>query len=182
MNKKTLILSLFGCLALLQMGVPVSRILQQEGVLGTGQEFKFRTEPVDPFDAFRGRFVALSLRERTAPNQEGLNLAVGQQVFAVINVGADGFATFARITAVVPRHEPYLKVKVGAVVGNEIHLRVPIDRYYLPEHKAPRAEELYRKHNVRGSSDAFVSVMIKDGNPVVKNLYVGGKPIQEALK
>ncbi|MDD2702510.1 MAG: GDYXXLXY domain-containing protein [Candidatus Omnitrophica bacterium] len=181
MNRKTLILSLLGCLALIQIGVPVFMILQQESVLGTGQAVKFRTQPVDPFDAFRGRYVALSLKEHTAPNPEGLTLSRGQRVFAVIKTGDDGFAVFSRISADIPRDEPYLKVRVTAVAGNKVEFQPPIDRYYMMEKKAPRAEDLYRKHNTGGRNDAYVIVMIKDGNSVVKDLYVGGKPVEEAL-
>ena len=66
--------------------------------------------------------------------------------------------------------------------GNRVDFQPPIDRYYMPEEKAPRAETLYRAHNFRGRADAYVIVAIKDGNPVVKNLYVGGKPVEEALR
>jgi uncharacterized membrane-anchored protein len=183
MDKRTLILGLFGVLAVLQVGVPFSMIIEQEGVLKSGQEFRFRTEPVDPFDAFRGRFVALRLEQNKAPKADNAALKSGQKVFAVIGVEADGFAKFTAVNTRPPQGDtPFLRSRVSYVTGNDVYLDLPIDRYYMTEKKAPLAEKLYLNHSFGESKDAYVVVVIKKGNPVIKKLYVGGKPIEEALR
>lgn len=52
-NKKTL-LSVFILVAIVQLYVPAKMILDREDILDTGKEYKFKTEPIDPNDPFRG--------------------------------------------------------------------------------------------------------------------------------
>ncbi len=181
MHKK-IVLGLFFALAVVQLSAPVSMILRQENIFKVGEEFKFRTQPVDPFDAFRGRYVALRLEENQVVNTESTNFKSGQQVFAQIVVGADGFAKLGAGTRSAPVDTAFIKARVSYVNGNKVYLDLPIDRYYMQEFKAPRAEELYRKHSSRQVSDAYVVVKISGGVPVVKALYVAGKPIEDLLK
>lgn len=179
---KKLLLVLFFALAVVQLGAPVSTILQQEKILKAGKEFKFRTQPVDPFDAFRGRYVALRLEENHGVNIAGLNFKSGQKVFAQIVSGDDGFAKLVAVTRTAPGDTAFIKARVSYVNGNKVYLDLPVDRYYMEEAKAPKAEELYRKHSSGQVSDAYVVVKIIDGEPVVKALYVAGKPVEELLK
>ena len=59
MNKRTILLAAFTVLVLAQWAVPSSMILRREASLRQGKEFKLRVRPLDPYDAFRGRFVRL---------------------------------------------------------------------------------------------------------------------------
>lgn len=182
MNNRILRIVLFACLSLFIIGVPVSMIIQQQEVLNRGREFRFKTVPIDPFDAFRGRYVALSLEERSAFRPLGMRLKFGQRVFALIETPPGGFARISKISLTKPKEGNFLKARVRYVVGHDVILDLPIDRYYMEESKAPKAEELYRRHSSGQKSDAFVVVRIKNGNAVVKNLYVGGLPITEVLR
>jgi uncharacterized membrane-anchored protein len=182
MNKKKLILTLFSVLSVILIAAPVSLIIQQEDILATGQEFKFKTAPVDPFDAFRGRYVALSLENTHLEKPDNVKVSAGQTVFVLIENDPDGFARFAKIAAVAPAAAPYLKCRVSHFYKNDVYFEVPIDKYYLQETKAPKAEALYRRHNARNKQDGFIVVAIKKGNAVIKGLYLGGKPIEELLK
>lgn len=179
---KKLLLGLFFALAVAQLGTPVSMILRQEKILKSGAEFKFRTQPVDPFDAFRGRYVALQLEEDHGVNLAGSNFKSGEKVFAQIVAGDDGFAKLGVVARSAPKDTAFIKARVSYVSGDKVHLNLPVDRYYMEESKAPKAEELYRKHSSGRVSDAYVVVKIIDGEPVVKALYVAGKPVEELLK
>ncbi len=85
---------LFAAMALLQLAAPASMIYSREHTLAKGEEFKFRTAPVDPYDAFRGRYVALSFDDNQAALAPGVTAVFGQTVYATIEVGGDGFAKF----------------------------------------------------------------------------------------
>lgn len=182
MNKKKLVIFLFSCFAAVLIAVPVMLIRQQENILATGQEFKFKTQPMDPFDAFRGRYVALGF-ERTpldVPNNVKLN--GGQTVFVQIENKPDGFARFSRLFAAAPANVAYLKCRVSYQSGNQVYFDVPFDKYYLQETKAPKAEKLYREHSARSVQDGYIILSVKNGEGVIKGLYLGGKPIEELLK
>jgi uncharacterized membrane-anchored protein len=65
MKKLQFALMLFAVLSFFQLGMPVWMIANREMTLRDGKQFRFRVAPVDPYDAFRGRFVALQLSPNT---------------------------------------------------------------------------------------------------------------------
>ncbi len=180
MNKK--ILSLFAILAIVQLAVPMSMILKRELVLKEGQLFWFKTAPVDPYDAFRGRYVALGIEANRAPTPSGVNLRFGQKVYALLAVDEHGLAKITQVTIQKPNGRSYITAKVGYVSGNEVILQLPLDRYYMEEKAAPQAEQLYRERSRRGAQDARLAVKVKDGIVVIEGLYVGGERIEKMLK
>lgn len=52
-------------LCVIQLAVPAFMIVRREHALSMGRAFKFRTAPVDPYDAYRGRYVALNFEAAT---------------------------------------------------------------------------------------------------------------------
>ena len=180
--KNKIMLGVFSGLIVVQLVVPLSMILKREVTLRQGAVFRFKTEPVDPYDAFRGRYVALGIEADKAPLPQGLTIKEEQKVYAYIAVDEQGFAHFTAISSHAPRGVPYMTVRVNRIRGGNVLLEVPLDRYYMEETAAPRAERLYREHNRQGKQDAYVVVRVKNGFPVIESLYVGGEKIEDALK
>ncbi len=174
---------LLGVAVTAQLSAPLAMIGQRELTLRTGAAFKFRTRPVDPYDVFQGRYVALSI-SNTVPIVSG-EYDRGARVYAVIAVGPDGFATFTGLSPRAPASGSYVRTRVQWAVterdGMRATIRIPFDRYYLSEHDAPRAETAYREHSRRGSQDAYLVVRVRNGSAVLADLVVGGKPIREFL-
>ncbi len=181
MNNKILI-RLFLCLALAQLSVPAAMIFKREMILKQGEQFKFKAAPVDPYDAFRGRYVALSLEETSVPAEKGMSLNYGQTVYALISVDEKGFAKFSGVALKPPPDRPYLRATVRYTGGDKVNLKLPIDRYYMEENAAPKAENIYRKHARRENKDAYVIVRVRGGVAVIESLYVGGQRIEDAVK
>ena len=174
---------LFAAMALVQLAAPASMILSRERTLANGEAFKFRTAPVDPYDAFRGRYVALRIDKSDAALPEGATASFGQTVYATIETGDDGFAKFGVASLSPPKGAPYLKVKAGFPNGKGgVNLQLPFDRFYMEEAKAPAAEALYLQHNRRGAQDAYVILRVLDGAEVIEDLYIGGRPIGDVVR
>ena len=172
---------LFAAMALLQLAAPASMILSRERTLKQGEAFKFQTAPVDPYDAFRGRYVALRIANSEAAWPEGVSASYGQTIYATIETDVDGFAKFGAASLSPPKGKPYLKVKAGSVNGKGgIALQLPFDRFFMEEAKAPAAEAAYREHDRGGAAGAYVVIRVLDGAGVIENLFVGGKPIAAA--
>jgi uncharacterized membrane-anchored protein len=180
--KNKLIIKLFLCLALIQVVVPLSMIVQREIVLKQGTQFKFKVAPVDPYDAFRGRYVALRIEESSVPKEKGMELSYGQTVYAFIEVDAQGFAKLTRVAIKRPLGKAYIQATVNTHYGDKIDLNLLINRYYMEEKAALLAEKVYQQHTRGVEKDAYVSVKIKDGFAVIDGLYVGGQRIEEAIK
>ena len=184
MRKKYWIFGAFILLAVLQIAVSAARIMKWEDVLRTGTQIRIRTRPVDPYDAFRGRYVALDFEEETVPSELGPDLKWGEEVYALLREDEEGFARIRKLVKDRPTDGSYLRVKVSYLGSSDkkIHLQFPFQRFYLEEEIAPAAEQAYRTRNREDKEDAYVTVRIKNGYGVLKGLFIGGKPIKEFLR
>ena len=187
MNSRVLFL-LFVLVAVIQLAVPIAQIARHENILQTGVTYKFRTAPVDPADAFRGRYVALAYEGTTAPLREGDDLRYGMPAYVRLGVDEAGFARFIELSATPPESGDYLLVESLFIgqrgEGGEVPFSLPFDRFYMAETEAPRAEAAYRRHAGRGDDDritAYVLVRVKGGRGVIEELYIQDKPMREFL-
>ena len=182
--KKGPVIAFFVIVVLIQIAAPLSMIIKREDVLKHGVQFKFRVEPVDPFDAFRGRYVAIRIKNPKIPVGNRIGLKSGQKVYALIETNSDNFGEFFNIETVKPKNQAYMLVRIKYISNGQIYLDIPLDRYYMEESAAPKAERLYQRHARAGKKepDVYVLVRIKDGFPVIKQLYVGGMRIEDAVK
>lgn len=181
-NKQAIVFLLFLVLAFLQVAAPFVLIRKHEAILKEGKTFKFRTAPVDPFDAFRGRYVALRLEQDKVLMPEGMDLESGEKICANITTGEDGFARISGLSKYPPIGLSYMKAKIRYISGKDVFLDLPIDRYYMEEKAAKLAETVYRAHSRPEKRDAYVLVRIKDGDAAIDKLYIGEKPIEELVR
>jgi len=174
------LLPVFAVVALVQLAVPAGMIVRREWTLKEGKQFRFHTTPVDPYDAFRGRYVALSLE----PNSVAVstNFAHRTKVYVTLEEGPDGFARFTGASIGPPHDKDYIKAESLYNDRGKLTLRLPFDRFYMEESAAPKAEQAYREHSRRGQQDAYVTVRVRNGFAVLENLYVAGKPIAEFVR
>jgi uncharacterized membrane-anchored protein len=184
MNMKKLQFSfvLFAVLSFFQLAVPVWMIANRELTLRNGKQFRFRAAPVDPYDAFRGRFVALQFSPNTAPVSVGEKLAMNQKVFAALAEDEQGFARIIKVTANRPSDAAYVQCRVSSTTASIVYLQFPFERYYMDETFAPAAEATYWEHSRREVREVYVTVRVKEGNAVLEELYIAGMPIREFLK
>ena len=116
---RTLRLGLFVVAALVQLAVAGGAIVKSELALRTGEAFRFRIQPVDPVDAFRGRYVAIRFAADRAPAPDHLNIKSGKRVFLPIEIDAEGYAVFGQASAEKPMSGPYLRLRAGGIYPDE---------------------------------------------------------------
>jgi uncharacterized membrane-anchored protein len=185
-----IILILFGLTVAAQLFVPASMIFSSERVLSKGKTFRFRTAPIDPYDAFRGKFVALDFTaSRTVapadPQFETGTLLNSRPVkmFALIDEDDSGFARINELLSTRPDSGYFVKVTVNRWSGRTTRVQFPFSKFFLEEGTAQQAEDLYRKHNRRGKQNSFAIVNIdRSGHAVLADLVLGGVPVSEALR
>ena len=185
MNKRNLLLLGFAVVVAAQLAVPAWLIIEREWTLREGQVFKFKTRPVDPADAFRGRYVWLDLEPNTLKVPDVNQWHYDQKAFAVLGTDSNGFAVVKRIEHSQPADAPAVPVRVSwwDIKKGELHITwTGLDRYYMTEKKAPAAEEAYREHNRRTKQDCHVTVRVRGSRAVLENLFVENQPIHDWLK
>lgn len=166
----------------IQLAVPASMLLGRERTLREGEVFKFQTAPVDPYDAFRGRYVALSVGNQTVEwDGEPLRGRRHHDVYASIEAGPDGYAVVTCASRRPPESGAYVRAYTWNSADRQVNIRLPIDRYYLPEDEAPAAERAYRANSRRDNRAAEVVVRVRNGDLVIEDLLVEGLPIREWL-
>ncbi|MDA1044800.1 MAG: GDYXXLXY domain-containing protein [Verrucomicrobia bacterium] len=187
MNRRLQLLILLGAVILAQLSVPLFMIQRREITLCKGDVLRFRTEPVDPYDAFRGRYVALRIDNTVPAPEPSLDQSeyhAHQAVFVLIETDAEGYSRLASVSTQRPRTGLYLRMQVSRYWDRAqgIRVEIPFDRYYLNEKLAPEAERLYREHSRRDKLDAFVQVRVRRGFAVLEELYIGQMPIHEFMQ
>jgi uncharacterized membrane-anchored protein len=168
---------LFVLVAFAQLAVPASLIWKREQTLRHGRIWKFRTAPVDPVDAFRGRYVALEFEAEGQQVSPPPDLAPGQTVFVTLRQETEGFAEIDKISPLPPEGDDFIEVQLA---GSTISL--PFDKYWVTERDAPAAEAAYRSQSQREKRNAFVTVRVFRGDAALEQLYLDGKPLGEYLR
>jgi len=184
MNPK-LIFGLFLTLAIAQLATPLGQIWKYENILQAGRLYKFRTAPVDPYDAFRGRYVALNYADTVAKLHAGDKIASRSPAYVTLHQDENGFAQFDELSADPPQSGDYLRVECQYSFENKVRFRLPYDKFFMEENKAPQADRAYWIHgNRRGQTGnrAYVLVRIKGGRGVIEDLYIEDRPIREFIK
>lgn len=170
-------LILFALVALAQLAVPGSLIWKREQTLRRGAVWKFRTAPVDPVDAFRGRYVSLEFDAETHEIVPPANAVYGQPVFLILRADPEGFAVIDQVLSTPPPGDDFLKARL---TGKTVAL--PFDKYWVTERDAPAAEAAYRLQNTRDRRNAFVTVRVLQGDAAVDQLYLEGQPLGDYLR
>jgi len=147
--------------------------------------FKFKTQPVDPADTFRGRYLLFSLEPNSIKVPDVSQWRYNQKAYAVLGTDTNGFASVQRLERAMPKDNPVVPVYVGwtDIKKGEVHINWSgLDRYYLTEEKAPVAETAYREHSRRTNQTCHVTIRIRGTCAVIDNLFVENTPIHDWLK
>ncbi|HOW98165.1 MAG TPA: GDYXXLXY domain-containing protein [Kiritimatiellia bacterium] len=183
MNRRVLlVLFLAACVA--QWVAATWKIAERELILRLGHVYKFKTAPMDPVDAFRGRYVAVRVEQNTAPFEGPWTRKQGGWFFAELAVGEDGFARFVRLHRRPPAGAPAIRTRIASfnVQEQKAWLNLPLDRFYMSERQAPEAERAYREHSRQDAQDAWLAVRVWRGRAAIENLYIGDRPILDVVR
>lgn len=177
---KGIAIALFCVLAVAQIAVSLSMIAKREDTLKNGTRYLFKTMPVDPYDAFRGKYVALGFVDSKVPSEKDAKWFPGQHGYAHIRADEAGRATLDEITKNPGKGNDFIKVVVRYALPDGVLIDLPFDRYYMEEKLAPKAEAVYRERVP--DREAFAAVRVKAGFAVLEELYIGEVPIHQYLE
>ncbi len=183
---KKLLLPAFIIMALVQWIIPGSMIYEREEVLRKGKAFRFETEPVDPSDPFKGKYITLNYKERSIILSTTPGFKTGQEVYVVLTVDEKGFALVKNIgstrppagTDYVPANVNYISYEQDSS-KHTAYLTYPFEAFYMDEFKAPKAESVYREATIDSSKITYALVKVWKGTTVIENVFIGDKPIAE---
>ncbi len=142
---------------LVLIAVPGWLVYSHYDTLTTGEDFWFIVQPYDPYDPFRGRYVALRTEQR---------LQSSEGEYALLERDASGYAVVSGWSDERPR---------GVSYAHDLAL----ERYYMNETMAPEAERMQRE--LAEGDDMALLVKVKNGDYVIAGLYLNGVPVEELI-
>lgn len=185
---KKLILPAFALMVIAQWIVPVKMILNSEAVLTEGEVYKFKTQPIDPSDPFRGKYVILRFDVEQFETDTTKKFSQGQEVYAQLNTDENGFVLISDLSSEPPEvlDNSILKTTVGYVWPVEgkqrVSLKLPFDRFYVEESKAPTAEQAYWDAQRDTLQVTYALVRVHNGQAVIENVMINHRPILEIVQ
>ncbi|MFL5730000.1 MAG: GDYXXLXY domain-containing protein [Cytophagaceae bacterium] len=191
MKNKLVKTILFFVIMGLYLFVPFYLISTYTDILKNGKVYRFKPRPVDPYDAFRGKYITLYfLQTSITYDTTKMDFKKGDNVYLKLEKDSAGYGIFTQAFKSAPENSDYIKTMVryewkkSGDPEAEITFDLPFDRYYLPEDMAPQAEQLYFENlRMRGENtdSVYVDVRIKDGKALIEELYFQGIPVKEFI-
>lgn len=194
MKSKSILLIAFILVVIAQLLVPIQMIRNQEDILTTGKILKFKTAPIDPYDAFRGKFIYLDFADDKIPvNDDTRKLKYNDDIYVIFR-DSSGYALPLSASLSEPNSSSvYIKAKVNYVDSRAIkinksinhrdklhvYIDYPFNRFYMNEHKAPEAEKAYNSANRNLKGNVYAEVAIKNGVGVVRDVFIDGISIKD---
>lgn len=185
MKPKNIQIISLSLLFLTQLFVLGSMVWQHENVATQGERLKFRIQPIDPNDPFRGKYITLNFMNNSTNTIDWKSeQSVDGKAYIRFEVGPDGFARIAGIQNHASEKEPYLELPAESIrgrYGKGIHVDFPFNRFYMEESKAPQAEKELRRNLDGEDLEAYALVAMKDGKAILLDVYVNEISIKDFL-
>jgi uncharacterized membrane-anchored protein len=177
--KTKYIVTAFALTAMLQLFAPLKLVYNSEMTARYGTVYKFKTQPIDPSDPFRGKYVSLNFE--VSQYQTKQKWITDEELYVVVGKDSLGYAKITNVLTTEPATgSNYLKAKAGMYYDGLLHIDLPFNQFYMEEGKAQEAEDGYRKYNLQDNAEpAYATVAIKNGNAVITNVIVNGLPIRD---
>lgn len=180
MKTKFILIGLFLLVTIGQLLVPANIIWSHENTLTNGKVFLFRTQPIDPSDPFRGKYVTLNFQDDKCEIDTNNNYNYKEEIYVTISVDTNGFAKPIDVSKEKPSDGDYLKALSRSYYqSNEIRINYPFNRFYMNEEKAKPAELAYFESNRDTAQTTYAQVRIKDGHAVLENVFIDGVELKK---
>jgi len=181
---KKIMLPLFALMCLVQWFVPGKMIYDSEHVIANGVLYKFKTQPVDPSDPFRGKYITLSFDANSLIIRDSVTWESGETIFVSFTTDSAGFAKAASVSREAPASEAYLQTTVtymNTYGEREVIFNLPFDRFYLEESKASQAEQVYWQAQLDSTQHTYGLVSLGKGAAVLKDVMINDTSIVEII-
>lgn len=161
-------------------------IFDSEKILSNGNEFRFKTSPIDPNDPFRGKYITLNFEENTIISNTDELWYTGDKIYVSFKRDSAGFAKIEQISKTTPYNtSDYVLCKVSYAINSDtstITIEYPFTKYYMEETKAYDAEIFYNESAAHTASVCYAQVLIKNGKARIKEVIIDGKTLKEIVK
>lgn len=175
---------IFIVVVLAQLYLPAKMIFDHEDILKTGEAFKFKTQPIDPSDPFKGKYIYLSFEASTIPSNDSTWMWQ-ELVYITISKDDSGFVAANHVSRKQPDKGNFVKAKVEWYdnVKKRLNISYPFNEFYMNEAKAYDAEIAHRKAQTDSTeNNTYALVYVKNGDAVLGNVFINEIPIADYIE
>ena len=172
---------------MIQIYVPAKMVYDSEVVLDEGISYKFKTAPVDPSDPFRGKYITLQYDIDEYKVVDENDWSRGEKIYVQLTTDKEGYAKILDVSKEKPHTSiDYVHASVDYVRNYSspptILINYPFTRFYMEESKAYDAELAYRRSQRDTAQTTYAVIHIKNGAPIIKDVFIDEVPIRELVK
>ena len=184
--KKIILISLFSITVIAQWLVPLQMIWHEEDIITQGKIYKFKTQPIDPTDPFRGKYITLNYELNQYVTKD-TSWYGHTEAYVYLKNDSLGFAAIDQVSKVKLEQSTLDYIKVEDVSFYEysqtLHFDFPFNRFYMEEHKAKPAESIVsRRRRENDSILTYAKVAVKDGRAALIDVMVNDMSIADFVE
>ena len=184
MKSKKIIFILFLLVVLMQLAVPTKMMYDQEETLKAGKFYKFITQPIDPSDPFRGKFIRMNYEINSFKTEDSI-WKRKQEVYVYFkdSIGFAKLKTVSKVKLSIPNDYVIAKTNWYNKRRKVVSFNLPFDRFYMEEFKAKPAEDLVRmnRRDTVKENTTYGMVYIHNGNFVLKDVFINDISIKDLV-
>lgn len=155
----------FGVVVAAQVLLPLGIVGWNEWRLQSGTEVRLRTEPIDPLDVFRGRYVTLNYEISRLPVPGRVER--GDTVYVILREESDAWTALRATTRRPSGDETFIRGRATYLGGGSgpVGLEYGIENYFTDEDRAQELERAGGTLYVDVALDDDGTARIKDVEP-----------------
>jgi len=154
---------LIGVLGLVLI-VLFSFILYNQWPFMTGKKVVLATQPIDPFDPFRGQYMAINYEISSISDVEGTT--EGDSVFISLKEDKQGIWRKESVSKSKPDKGDFIKGEVTSVYGNNIRVEYGIEQFFFERNADLPTRNITVEAIVANSGRAKLVQLLHNGEPI----------------
>ncbi|MFD0860966.1 GDYXXLXY domain-containing protein [Sungkyunkwania multivorans] len=180
--KKAFAITTFTLLLIAQWLVPGNMIYLQERAIIAGTPYKFRTQPIDPSDPFRGKYITLNYELRSFETKDTVNR--NKDIYVYLEKDSLGFAKVSAISEKpLDLDNDFVMAKATGYYSGKQNFRLPFDRFYMEESKAYDAELAVRRTQFDSlPNNCYALVYVEGATAVLTDVLIDDISIKEFVE
>lgn len=144
--------------------VLVSFIFYNQWPLLTGDKIVLATQPVDPFDPFRGQYMTINYEISRLSDVE--DFQVDDTIYVSLKEDDEGIWRKESVSQTKPQRGDFIKGKVTNVYGNSVRIEYGIEQFFFERHAQLPTRNITVEVSIASSGRPMLSQMLYNGEPI----------------
>ena len=141
-----------------------SFILYNQWPLMTGKKIVLATQPIDPFDPFRGQYMAINYEISRVNNVEGFE--EGDTIYVSLKEDEEGIWRIKDSTKSKPDKGDFIRGDVTRVYESNVRVEYGIEQFFFERNAKLPTRNITVEVSVSNSGRAKLVRLLHNGNPI----------------